>query len=120
MTTKRINWKLMVLGLAIFLAANISALAKNSITIDVTQSISLNGTQISPGEYRVAWVTHSPETTVTFMRESKTTATANAKLVDRDTKYSVNQLVFQDNPDGSRTLMEIRLKGTSQALVFVQ
>jgi len=120
MTTKRINWKLMVLGLAILLAVNISALAKNSITIDVTQPMSLNGTQISPGEYRVAWVSNSPEATVTFMRESKTTATANAKLVDRDTKYSTNELVYQNNPDGSRILMEIRLKGTSQALVFGQ
>ena len=118
--TKQMKWKISVLTLAILLMASVPAFAKDSVSITVTHLLSLRGSQVAPGDYKVSWVTHSPEATVTFKQSEKIAATADARLVDRDEKYSTTAVVYQTNSDGTRTLLEIRIGGTKQALVFQQ
>ena len=44
--------------------------------------------------------------------------TVQAKWVKQDLKYDHNAIAYQRNNDGSRTLLEIRFSGMTQALVF--
>jgi len=104
--------------LAILLMAALSAVAQNARTLKVPYSASVNGKQLAAGEYKVTWQTHSPEATVNFMQKKEVVATVQGKWVDRDTKYEANGVVYSNNPDGSRTIMEVRFAGLKGALVF--
>ncbi|MBZ5552879.1 MAG: hypothetical protein LAO21_09180 [Acidobacteriia bacterium] len=117
---KQMKWKISILTLAVLLMASVPALAKDSVTVTVTHPLSFHGGQVAPGDYKVSWVTHSPDATVTFKHSDKVAVTADARLVDRDERYSTSAVVYQNNSDGTRTLLEIRIGGTKQALVFAQ
>ena len=104
--------------LAILLMAALSAVAQNARTLKVPYSASVNGKQLAAGEYRVTWETQSPEATVNFAQKKEVVATVEGKWVDRDAKYEANAVVFSNNPDGSRTILEIRFAGLKGALVF--
>ena len=106
------------LTLAILLMAALSAVAQNARTLKLPYSASVNGKQLAAGEYKVTWGTHSPDATVNFAHKSEVVATVEAKWVDRDTKYGANSVVYSNNPDGSRTILEVRFAGLKGAFVF--
>ena len=100
------------------LALTLSAWANNGKTLSFRTEVILNGTKLPTGFYEVNWVTHSPQATVTFVKAGQLMVAAMGKLVDRDVKYNADSVVYTNNPDGSHTLLEIRLGGRKQALVF--
>ncbi len=106
--------------LAILLMATLSAVAQNTGTLNLGYSASLKGKQLAAGEYKVVWETHSPDAAVTLTQKKKVIATVQGKWVDRDTKYEANSAVYSVNPDGSRTILEIRFAGRKGALVFAE
>lgn len=95
-----------------------SAFAENSTTFALTSPVSLNGTKLKAGRYKVIWEQHSPGATVTFFEGKRVVASAQGKIVDRGVKYRRNMVLDQANPDGSRVITEIRIGGTTQAIVF--
>lgn len=103
--------------LAIFLVASLPAFAKNSRSLKLLHSATLNGTEIAAGDYQVSWESHSPDVTVT-LKGRHVIATAQGQWVERDAKYEEDAVVYETNGDGSRTLLEIRFAGMKQALVF--
>ena len=92
--------------------------SKDTRRLTLTGAATLNGAQVPAGEYNVSWVSHSPEATVTFQTGHDVVATAEGKWVDRHTPYQQNAVVVETNPDGSRSIVEIRFAGMSEALVF--
>jgi hypothetical protein len=104
--------------LAILFVASLWAAAANSRTLSFRTAVNLNGSEMTPGFYEVAWVSHSPEATVTFKRNGQVVATAAGKWVERDTKYPADSVVYSNNPDGSHTLKELRFGGQKKVLVF--
>jgi hypothetical protein len=55
---------------------------KKSASVQITQPVTVAGTQIAPGNYRLVWEGNGPDVTVTFLEGKKTVATAPAKLVN--------------------------------------
>lgn len=106
--------------LAMLLMATPSVFARNVRSLRVAYAASLNGKQIPSGEYKVSWETHSPEATVTLEQKQEVVATVQGKWVDRPAKYESNAVVYATNPDGSRTILEIRFGGLKGALVFAE
>ncbi|PYU28845.1 MAG: hypothetical protein DMG32_01795 [Acidobacteria bacterium] len=104
--------------LTIVLVASLWAAAASSRTLSFRTPVKLNGAEMTPGFYQVEWVSHSPEATVTFRRNGQVVATAAGKLVERDTKYPADAVVYSNNADGSHTLKELRFGGSKQVLVF--
>ena len=102
----------------ILMGAALSMAAANARTLAFRTAVKLNGADLAPGSYEVAWVSHSPEATVTFKRDGKVVTTAMGKWVPRDTKYPADAVVYTTNADGSHTLTELRIGGMKQALVF--
>jgi hypothetical protein len=47
-------------------------------------------------------------------------ATAPGAWVKTGIKYSENELLFRVNPEGSKSLIEIRFAGAARAIVFDQ
>ena len=94
------------------------AAAKEGKSIVLQENAVVAGHHLKSGDYNVTWQEHSPGATVTFRRDGKVTATAEAKLVDRDKKYSSTEVVFGLTAEGSRQIQEIRFRGSTQVLVF--
>jgi hypothetical protein len=92
--------------------------AKNEKKVTLSQTAALNGVAIPAGSYNVTWSAESGDPTVTFVKGKETVASAQARWVDRDTKYEQNQVLYSNNSDGSRTIIEIRFAGMNRALVF--
>jgi len=92
--------------------------AKSEKKVTLSQTAALNGVAIPAGSYNVTWSAESGDPTVTFVKGKEAVATAQARWVDRDTKYEQNQVLYSNNSDGSRTIIEIRFAGMNRALVF--
>ncbi len=107
-------------AVVVVLLGDVSALAKETYKLNVAYAAALNGTPIAPGDYKVSWESHSANVTVTFraVKGGKVIATAQGKIVDHGVPYVRNAVVYDTQPDGSRSIIEIRIAGTSQAIVF--
>jgi hypothetical protein len=57
------------------------AKTKDSANVELDQRVEVAGTQLAPGQYKVAWEGTGPNVTVSFAEGKKTIATAPAKLV---------------------------------------
>ena len=104
--------------IVVMLALGSLAQANNGKTLPLRTEVTLNGSTLTAGFYEIAWVSHSPEATVTFTRAGHVMVTAMGKWVDRAEKPKADAFVYTNNPDGSHTLLEIRFAGQKQALVF--
>ena len=107
-----------ILALALILSGSASALAKDAYRLTLRYDMTLKGAQLAPGEYSISWVAHSPEATVTVASKKNVVATVEGRLVDAGKKFSQDAVVYDSNPDGTRTIREIRLAGSTQAIVF--
>jgi len=112
----------LVVAAALFVAASVgastAAQGKDSGTMVLNHEVTLSGSHLTEGAYKVQWQTHSPEATVSILRKNKVVATAEGKVVDRGTKYPSDEVLYNNTADGARTILEIRFRNSSQVIVF--
>jgi len=108
------------LSLVLLLAAGIPALAKNSGIMILDHDVVLHGKALPAGKYVVEWKTHSPEATVQFVQRYRVVLFAEGRVERRHRIYDHDSVVYNEEPDGSRSLMEIRFAGSNKVLVFDQ
>jgi len=105
--------------IALLVIVCLPAFANNSRAFHTQASVlTPDGKAIPAGAYQVSWESHSPTATVTFKQGSRVVATVDGHWVDRSGKYEDDAILYQRNPDGTNTLMEIRFAGKNQALVI--
>jgi len=109
-----------ILSIALLLAFGIPGFAKNSRTVSLTHSVILSGTTLPAGQYVVRWETHSPQAKVEFAKGKTVVLSTQCKFEDRGKKYETNAVLYETASDGSNTISEIRLAGSSEVLVFNQ
>jgi hypothetical protein len=107
-----------VLVLALALIASAPAFASNSRKVTLRHDVVLKGTPLQAGDYTVRWENHSSTATVTVSKEKDVLATVEGQLVERGKRFDRSAIMFDTNADGTRIIREIRLAGTTQALVF--
>lgn len=107
-----------VLMLALVLTASVPAFANDTRHVTLHHDMVLLGTSLQAGEYTISWASHSA--TATVSRKKDVLATVEGKLVERGKKPDRNAILFDTNADGTNTIREIRLAGSSQALVFFE
>jgi len=110
--------RITIAALTCIVAVGSAAKTKDSRDMLVPYDGSVAGSHLASGQYRVQWENHSPEATVNFQLGNKVVATVQGKVVDRGEKHSRNAVVYDEKPDGSRIIQEIRFKGSSQVIVF--
>jgi hypothetical protein len=112
------SFKRLTAVLVILVLSAASALAKNERRLNISNNASISGTMLRAGNYKVDWVSHSPEATVTFYSGKEAVATVKGKWVDRGSEYKQNAVLYENHADGSRSIIEIRFAGMKQALVL--
>ncbi len=107
-----------ILAMAFLMAVGATAKTSGSRNILLYYDATIAGTHLTSGSYDVQWQTHSPEATVTFILKGKVLATTQGTVEDRGKKYLANEVVYNTAPDGTRTVREIRFRGSSLVIVF--
>jgi hypothetical protein len=93
--------------------------ARGTRSFTLISTLKLQGKHLPVGEYVISWESYAPNAIVRF-DSLEATATAQAQWVPREIKYPDDAIVYTKNPDGSRTLTEVRFSGMRQALVFAK
>jgi hypothetical protein len=106
----------LLLGLALLLATSVFAINKGSL--QVSDPVTVNGKQIAAGEYTVKWEGNGPDVELNILHGKNIVATVPARMVDLDRAASRDSAVTVVNPDGHKSLNEIRFSGKRYALAI--
>jgi hypothetical protein len=110
--------KVLVLSFALLLST--SLFAGSSGSLNLTQPVQLNGTQLKPGDYKVTWEGTGPEVTVSVLKGKEVVAKTTAHVKEADKNFDSNAALMQKNADGSSSLSGIRFGGKKVALEFAE
>ena len=106
--------KSLIMGLALLLASSAFAATKADLTLQ--SSVTVNGTTLKPGDYKLQWDGAGPNVEVSIMQGKTVIAKVPAKLVDLTAPAVNNAAVIQKNADGTGTLNSARFQGKKYAL----
>jgi hypothetical protein len=106
--------KSVILGLALVLASSAFAATKGSL--ELNSAVTVNGTQLKPGEYKLQWEGSGPTVDVSIMQGRNVVARVPAHVVDLATASANNAAVTRENGQGVSTLAGVRFQGKRMAL----
>ena len=110
--------KSLFLGLALLLAT--SAFAANKGSLSVQEPLTVNGTKIAPGDYKVEWEGTGPNVELSITQGKKVIAKVPAHMVDLGSPSASDAAVVKNNGDGAKSLSEVRLSGKKFAFSIGQ
>jgi hypothetical protein len=84
---------------------------KNSANVALDQSVTIAGTQLAPGQYKLIWEGNAPNVNVSFVEGKKTVATTPAKLVSNPTSEEAIETATQT--DNTLLLQAVDLKNVT-------
>jgi|SRR5580698_1174271 hypothetical protein len=104
------------------LMCTMSALArdKNQHSVEISDSVQVGGTQLSPGSYKLEWQGAGPEIQVNFVRDGKTVATVPGTLKTNDAHVVQDDVVIGTNSANTKMLEEVDFAHSKEALIFEQ
>ena len=117
MKVSRIS-KGLLLGLALLLAT--SAFAANKGSVAVTDPVTVAGTQLAAGNYKLTWNGSGSSVQLNIMQGKNVVATVPARIVELERPAPSDSAVVSSNSDGSKSLSAIRFSGKKYALAIGQ
>jgi len=106
--------KSLVLGLALLLAS--SAFAGTKANLQLSNPVTLNGTTLKAGDYKVQWDGSGPNVEVSILKGKNVVAKVPAHIVELQTAASSDAAVTKKNDSGPNTLAGLRFEGKKVAL----
>jgi len=95
----------------VFLPALAFAGERNSANVELDQSVTVAGTQLAPGQYKLIWEGNAPNVSVSFVEGKKIVATAPAKLVSNPTNEEAIETTTQTG--NTQVLQAVDLKNVT-------
>jgi len=116
----KMKFKSLIFLILILLGASIPTLAKKNPPrpFQLREEVILNGAQVPAGLYELIWETQGAKARVTLQKDGKFVATAEGNYVKSGMKFIQDAAVLRENPDGTQSLIEIRIAGSSNAIVL--
>lgn len=110
---------LCVAAVMLLAALALQAAEKGSASFRVQNPLLVAGTEVAPGEYKVNYMSQSPEAEVTFTTPRGKLATkVQGKIVNVEKKYDFNSLVIGKDDSGRLILHAIEFGGKKYRIVF--
>jgi hypothetical protein len=106
--------KSMAVGLALLVATNTFAAEKG--TLQVTHPLTVNGTQLKAGDYKVQWEGTGPNVELSIIQGKNVVAKTPAHVVDLSRASDNSAAVVKNNGDGTSSLSGLRFQGKKIAL----
>jgi hypothetical protein len=110
--------KSLVMGLALLLAS--SAFAATKASLQLSSPVTVNGTQLKPGDYKVQWEGSGPNVELSIMQGKNVIAKASAHVVDLDKPAAQDAAVTRKNASGPSSLTGLRFQGKKFALELAE
>ena len=107
-------WKSLVLGLALMLAS--SAFAATKANLQLSHPVTVNGTTLKAGDYKVQWEGDGPNVELSILQGKNVVAKAPAHVVELGTPAADDAAVIRKNDSGPNSLAGIRFQGKRLSL----
>ncbi|MGA8765357.1 MAG: hypothetical protein WB562_21005 [Candidatus Sulfotelmatobacter sp.] len=104
----------LILGLALLLASSAVAATKGSLQI--SNPVTVNGTKLKAGEYKLQWEGSGPSVEVSILQGKNVVAKVPAHVIDLSTPSANSAAVTRKNDDGTSSLAGVRFEGKKFAL----
>ena len=111
---------LAVLGAALLFSTSAFAQNENKGKLSVPETITVEGKQLPPGDYKVEWGGTGPNVEVKILKGKETVATVPARVVQTQAKATVNSYGVTKQQDGSELLTSIYFEGKNYSLEIGQ
>ncbi|MBV9573737.1 MAG: hypothetical protein JOY93_06755 [Acidobacteriales bacterium] len=108
--------KSILAGLVLLVAT--SAMAANKGSLQVGNSISVNGTQLQPGNYKLQWEGNGPNVELSILKGKNVVVTTTAHVIELSSPAMGDAATVQTSGDGTRSLAEVRFGGKRFALAI--
>ena len=82
--------------------------------------VMMNGAEVPAGTYQLAMETKGSTVHVILWKDGQVIATAPGVWAKTGIKYKEDQALLFVNSDGTKSLIEIRIAGTTRSIVLVQ
>jgi hypothetical protein len=105
---------------ALILLMATSLFAANKGSLEVSDSVLVNGTKLAAGDYSLSWEGNGPNVQLNIMKGRKVVVTTPARVVDRENPQGRDSALLRMNPDGTRSLAEVRFGGKKYTLEIGQ
>ena len=104
------------------LLLSVSAVAGNTIkkSLHLYDSVSIEGTQLTPGDYKVEWSGPGPDVKVNILKGKETVATVPAHIESETVSNSQDGYALKPGNDGGRSLTELFFAGEKYELKIGQ
>jgi len=114
--------RLTVTLFAVGLLCSASAFAAeiNKAKLELSEKVSVDGTPLNPGTYKVEWEGTGPTVQVTLLQGRQTVATFPAHLTQQGSSNAADAYGSAQEPDGSRSLTAIYVGGKPYVLEVEQ
>lgn len=109
-----------VFGVALLCLASAFAGEINKGKLDLLEKVSVDGTPLDPGTYKVEWEGNGPTVQVTLLKGKQTVATFPAHLTQQAASNLADAYASTKEPDGSRSLNTIYVGGKPYVLEVEQ
>jgi len=101
--------KSVVLGLALLLAS--SAFAGTKLSLLLNNPVTVNGTTLKPGDYKVQWEGTGPNVELSFLQGKNVVAKTRAHVVELQTPSHQDVALTIKNDSGPNSLAGLRFRG---------
>jgi hypothetical protein len=108
--------KSLVMGLALLLAS--SAFAATRASLQLNDSVNVNGTKLKAGDYSLQWEGSGPNVELSIMRNNKVVAKVPAHVVELEAPASNTAALTQKSGSGDSILAGIQFQGKRFSLAF--
>jgi len=106
-----------VFGAALLLGSSaFAAKDTNKTTLDLSQTVSVNGQTLAPGKYRVEWEGTGPNVELKVLQHNKTIATVPAEIQQQGTQNPESAYGSTTGPNGTKQLVAIYPGGKREVL----
>ena len=114
MKTSRIATSL--LGAALLFSVNAFAKENSKGALRLDETVTVDGTTINPGNYKVEWTGNGPDVQVSLVKGSQTVATFPAHVTEQASVPKADAYGSSEQPNGTKALTSIFFGGKHYAL----
>jgi hypothetical protein len=84
------------------------------------ENVTVEGTQLMPGDYKVEWSGSGPDVKVNILKGKETVATVPARIVSESASNNQDGYIVKPGADGSQSLTEVFFTGEKYDLEIGQ
>jgi hypothetical protein len=110
--------KSLVMGLALLLAS--SAFAGTKASLQLSNPVTVNGTTLKAGDYKVQWEGSGPNVELSIMQGKNVLAKVPAHVVELQTPSANDAAVTLKNDSGPNSLTALRFQGKKFSLELTE